>query len=56
MIKKITFKKKIEKAEEIFRQYNGLMRTSDALRLGGSSATLYAMRDEGIIIQENRGL
>jgi predicted transcriptional regulator of viral defense system len=29
---------------------------SDALRLGGSSATLYAMRDEGIIIQENRGL
>jgi len=51
-----TARKKFQKAENIFRLNNGLLRTSEALRLGVASGTLYAMRDSGVIVQVNRGL
>jgi len=56
MDRQSTVAKAAQIAEEIFRQHNGLLRTSEALRLGISPATLYALRDAGRIIQENRGL
>ncbi len=43
-------------ARQIFREYNGLLRTAQAIDLGIPSATLYAMRDAGVIVQESRGL
>ena len=46
----------IKKAEELFRLHGGLLRTSEALRLGIHPRTLYAMRDEGILAQVSRGL
>jgi predicted transcriptional regulator of viral defense system len=51
-----TVSEAVQKAEEIFQQHQGLLRTSEALRLGISPATLYRMRDAGHIVQENRGL
>lgn len=47
---------RFQKAEEIFRENNGILRTSQAIELGIAPATLYAMRESGSIIQENRGL
>ncbi len=49
-------RKKFRKAEEIFRQHHGLLRTTEASRLGIAPATLYAMREAGVAVQENRGL
>ena len=44
------------KAREIFREHNGLLRTAQAIKLGIPPATLYAMRNAGVITQESRGL
>ena len=49
-------RKRFQKAEEIFRQNHGLLRTAEASRLGIAPATLYAMREAGVAVQENRGL
>lgn len=43
-------------ARQIFREHNGLLRTAQAIDLGVPPATLYAMRDAGVIIRESRGL
>lgn len=39
-----------------FREYDGILRTSDALRLGVHPHTLYALRDGGLIVALSRGL
>jgi predicted transcriptional regulator of viral defense system len=49
-------KERFKKAKNIFLQNNGILRTSQALKLGIPSGTLYAMRDTGLIVQENRGI
>lgn len=46
----------IEKAKAIFQEHQGVMRTSQAIRMGIAPRTLYAMRDAGTILQEGRGL
>lgn len=46
----------IERAKAVFRSGNGLVRTSEAMRAGIHSRTLYEMRDAGIIEQTGRGL
>jgi predicted transcriptional regulator of viral defense system len=43
-------------AERVFRQRGGLLRTSQALRLGIHPRTLYGMRDAKRIVQLGRGL
>jgi predicted transcriptional regulator of viral defense system len=48
--------KRFPKALNIFRENHGVLRTSQAIRLGISPATLYALRDAGVIVQENRGV
>jgi predicted transcriptional regulator of viral defense system len=45
-----------DKAKALFRRRGGLLRTSEALRLGIHPRTLYAMRDEGVLEQLSRGL
>jgi predicted transcriptional regulator of viral defense system len=45
----------IEKATAVFRQHSGLLRTSQAIRLGISPRTLYALRDAGRIVEVTRG-
>jgi predicted transcriptional regulator of viral defense system len=49
-------KERFKKAKNIFRQNNGLLRTSQAIKLGIPPGTFYAMRDAGLIVQENRGV
>lgn len=44
------------RARQTFREHHGLLRTARAIELGISPATLYAMRDAGVIVQESRGL
>jgi len=44
------------KAEEAFRLRGGMLRTSQALRLGIHPRTLYEMRDANRIVQLGRGL
>jgi predicted transcriptional regulator of viral defense system len=39
----------------LFRQHNGLLRMSQALQLGVSRKTLYAMRDAGVVTLLSRG-
>jgi predicted transcriptional regulator of viral defense system len=43
-------------AEQIFREHDGLLRTSQALDLGIAPPTLYEMRDRGLLIRESLGL
>ena len=45
-----------EKAIALFREHGGPLRTSEALRLGIDSRTLYGLRDAGILEQLARGL
>ncbi|MEA3351064.1 MAG: type IV toxin-antitoxin system AbiEi family antitoxin domain-containing protein [Chloroflexota bacterium] len=45
-----------QEANKIFRQHNGVLRTSQALRLGIHPRTLYAMRDSGLLERLSRGL
>jgi predicted transcriptional regulator of viral defense system len=42
--------------EEIFREYNGQLRMSEALKLGITRYTLYSLRDKGIIERVSRGV
>ena len=46
----------IRNAITVFRQHGGTLRTSEALRLGIHSRTLYSMRDSGLLQQLSRGL
>jgi predicted transcriptional regulator of viral defense system len=45
----------IDKATTIFQQHSGNLHTSQAIRLGISPRTLYAMRDSGWIVEVTRG-
>jgi predicted transcriptional regulator of viral defense system len=45
-----------ERAKRLFRQRGGLLRTSEALRLGIHPRTLYAMRSTGKVERLSRGL
>jgi predicted transcriptional regulator of viral defense system len=45
----------IEKAIAIFEQHSGLLRASQAIRLGIAPRTLYALRDSGRIVEVTRG-
>lgn len=46
----------MNKAVELFVAHNGILRTGQALALGISARTLYAMRDSGLIRQISRGV
>jgi predicted transcriptional regulator of viral defense system len=41
---------------KIFQKHNGVMKSSQLFRLGVQPRILYAMRDNGLVIQEGRGL
>ena len=45
-----------QKAIELFREQGGMLRTSEAQRLGIHPRTLYALRDAGVLEQFSRGL
>jgi len=45
-----------KKAIDLFREQGGMLRTSEALRLGISPGTLYALRDAGTLERLARGL
>lgn len=47
--------KPIEKATTIFQEHSGILHTAQAIRLGISPRTLYAMRDAGRIVEMTRG-
>lgn len=47
---------RLDKAVQVFRQHHGLLRTSAAIRAGVHPATLYALRDAGVVEQVVRGL
>ncbi len=49
-------RKPVQDAIALFRQHNGILRTSQALALGIHPRTLYAMRDSGLLVQLSRGL
>lgn len=46
----------IDAAKRLFRRHGGVLRTSEALRLGIHPRTLYAMRDQGLLERLSRGL
>ena len=46
----------IQDATAIFRQRDGILRTSEALELGVHPRTLYAMRDSGLLDRLARGI
>lgn len=48
--------KTFEREVELFRQHEGGLRMSDALRLGINRKTLYAMRDAGVVEPVTRGV
>lgn len=52
----VTNEGSIDAAIRLFRHHAGVLRTSEALRLGIHPRTLYAMRDEGLLECLNRGL
>ena len=56
MVKTNNISPSVKKALEIFRQNNGQLRTSEVLRLGIHSKTLYELRDSGDLTQIGRGL
>lgn len=49
-------RKSFEKAEELFRQNSGILRTSQAKKLGINEYTLVQMTEAGLLIREARGL
>jgi predicted transcriptional regulator of viral defense system len=49
-------RKSFEKAEKLFRKHNGIMRTSQAVKMGINQHTLILMYEEGILVREARGL
>jgi len=46
----------IEKALNIFREHNDILRTSQAIELGIAPRTLYAMHDAGLLVKITRGV
>src|SRR5260221_13896093 len=46
----------LAKARRVFTKHGGILRTSNAIRLGIHPRTLYALRDSGEIEQVGRGL
>ncbi len=46
----------LDKAKTLFRKHGGMMRMADAVQAGIHRATLYSMRDSGILEQLSRGL
>jgi predicted transcriptional regulator of viral defense system len=46
----------IEKAIEIIKDHDGMIRTGEAIAAGISPKTFYTMRDQGILVQMSRGL
>jgi predicted transcriptional regulator of viral defense system len=49
-------KKSFEKAEVVFRQNNGILRTAQAKELGIAQPTISRMCEAGILVKEARGL
>jgi predicted transcriptional regulator of viral defense system len=47
---------KFKKAIQIFKENKGIMRTAEALDAGIAPKTLYAMRNQGVLIRISRGL
>jgi predicted transcriptional regulator of viral defense system len=47
---------RIQSARKVFQKYKGVMRSSQAFEEGIQPRTLYQMRDEGLLVQEGRGL
>ena len=45
-----------ERAQKLFREHHGLLRTSEALRAGIHPRVLYALRDAGVLVPVSRGL
>jgi predicted transcriptional regulator of viral defense system len=45
-----------DRALEIFRQHNGLLRTAQAIKLGIAPRTFYDLRDAGAVVEISRGL
>lgn len=45
-----------QKAIILFSEHNGILRTSEAIRLGINPKTLYAMRSYGLIEMMSRGI
>ncbi len=46
---------KAQQARTVFLQHGGVLRTSDAIRLGVHPRTLYALRDAGVLVSVHRG-
>lgn len=46
----------IQSVLKLFQQHNGVMKSSQLFKQGIQPRTLYEMRDEGLVIQEGRGL
>jgi predicted transcriptional regulator of viral defense system len=46
----------MDRAINVFRDHNGILRTQQAIRYGIAPRTLYEMRDTGVIVRESRGL
>jgi predicted transcriptional regulator of viral defense system len=46
----------LAKARQVFVRHHGMLRTSEAIRLGIHPRTLYALRDRGEIEQVSRGI
>lgn len=46
----------LAQAISIFRQHDGVLRTSRAMRLGIAPRILYALRDSGQIVEMTRGI
>lgn len=46
----------VQEARAIFREHDGILRTSEALALGVHPRTLYGMRDAGVLDRVARGL
>jgi len=44
------------KALSIFKEHQGWLKTQEAINLGISPRTLYALRDAGLVIRESRGV
>lgn len=51
-----TMKKPYEQAASIFRERGGILRMSEAIQVGVSRRTLYAMRDGGVLEVLSRGV
>jgi len=49
-------KSALERARAVFQRHGGLLKSSEAIKAGIHPATLYAMRDSGVVEQIGRGL